>query len=223
MRTSRAVLATSLLATVALAGCTSEPDGSDPTATATDDGLEGSIPDNGWWCRMFDEEVVAAATGGQTDVAREVLRQNDEQGWQCEVVLPVDGGPETEVVFTLTIAVDDTGTADALRADARAAGAEPGPGYLGESYVFPGGVVAILPCGAPPDSPSAGSQVPYAVSVVAHSEAGREMTTELVSPARRTVVDLDQTTGCSPKLAERPDGSGGDTGDGSTATGGQEG
>src|SRR5688572_24475878 len=102
MRTSRAVLATSLLATVALAGCTSEPDGSDPTATATDDGLEGSIPDNGWWCRMFDEEVVAAATGGQTDVAREVLRQNDEQGWQCEVVLPVDGGPETEVVFTLT-------------------------------------------------------------------------------------------------------------------------
>lgn len=215
MRTSRAVLTTSLLATTVLAGCTSDPGDTRTTETATDDGIEGNVPDNGWWCRMFDDEIVAAATGGQTDVAREVLRKNDDEGWQCEVVLPVDGGPETEAVFTLTVAVNDDEAADELRADARAADAEPGPDYLGESYVFPGTVVAILPCGGPVGTELANTQVPYAVSVVAHSEAGRQMTDELVSPARRTVVDLDMTTGCSPKLAQRPDG--GD-GDGSTAT-----
>jgi hypothetical protein len=214
MRTSRAVLTTSLLATVVLAGCTSDPGDTQATET-TDDGIEGSIPDNGWWCRMFDEEVVATATEGRTDLAREVLRKNDEEGWQCEVVLPVDGGPETEAVLTLTIAVNDEEAAETLRADAGAADADLGPDYLGESYVYPGTVVAIVPCGGPVGTPLAGSRVPYAVSVVAHSQAGRQMTDELVPPARRTVVDLDMTTGCYPKLADRPDGEGGD---GSTAT-----
>jgi hypothetical protein len=215
MRPSRAFLATSLLAVLAVAGCTSDPAETDDTASETD-GLEGSVPDNGWWCRMFDDELVAAVTDGQEDVAREVLRQNDEQGWQCEVVLPVDGGPETEAVLTLTIAVDDAPAADELRAEAADAGAGSGPDYLGESYVFPGTVVAIVPCGAPPSSAAAGSQVPHAISVVAHSAAGSQMTDELVDPARRTIVDLDQTSGCSPKLAERPGGDGsGTTGSGS--------
>lgn len=211
MRTSRAFLATSLLAVLFVAGCTSDPAETDDTASATE-GLEGSVPDNGWWCRMFDDELVAAATGGREDVAREVLRQNDDQGWQCEVVLPVDDGPETEAVLTLTIAVDDAAAADELRAQAADAGAEPGPDYLGESYVFPGTVAAIVPCDAPPSSAAAGSQVPHAISVVGHSEAGSQMTEELVAPARRTVMDLDQTSGCSPKLAQRP-------GDASTTTG----
>jgi hypothetical protein len=162
MRTSRAVLTTSLLATVVLAGCTSDPGDTQATET-TDDGIEGSIPDNGWWCRMFDEEVVATATEGRTDLAREVLRKNDEEGWQCQVVLPVDGGPETEAVLTLTIAVNDEEAAETLRADAGAADADLGPDYLGESYVYPGTVVAIVPCGGPVGTPLAGSRVPYAV------------------------------------------------------------
>jgi len=207
MRSTRPVAPLLVLAVFALVGCSSDPDETtldDDRTSATAD-LEGSIPTSGWWCRLIEEEIVEAATDGRGEEAREVLRQSDQDGWRCEVVLPVDGGPETETVLSLAVVSNAVEESEQWRTEATAADAAPGPDYLGESYVYPGTVVALVPCGAPVASPEAGTLVPYAVSLVAGPPAGQQLTDELVAPVRRAVVELDQGTGCAPSRAGTDD------------------
>lgn len=195
--------------TVGLGACSDgegEADTGQTTGAAVE--LEGEVPDSGWWCRVIEEETVAAATDGRTDEAREVLRENDSDSHLCEVVLPVDGGPETETVMALAIRADVEDEAVRLRTELEShADVEPGPDYLGESYVVPGAAYAILPCGAPTDSPKAGEQVTYVLSMTTQGEAGEQLTEELLEPLRRAVIELDQSVKCTPSAVESPDDS----------------
>lgn len=182
------------------------PDTGQPTGAAEE--LEGQVPDSGWWCHMIEEETVAAATDGRTDEAREVLRENDSDSHLCEVVLPVDGGPQTETVMAFAIKADAEDEAGQLRSELESrTDVEPGPDYLGESYVVPGAAYAVLPCGAPTDSPQEGKQVTYVLSMTTKGEAGEQLTDELTEPLRRALIDLDQTVKCTPSAAVSPDDS----------------
>lgn len=194
-----------LLLTGALSACTSDPP---PDPEVEEDTLEGSIPSSGWWCRFINRTLVDQASGEQSDVAREVLRKNDFDGWQCEVVLPVEGGPRTEEVYTLSILVNDYDLVQEWRARAEEAGAEPGPQHLGESYVWPGTAVALIPCQGQVGGPYAGQDIPHVFSLEAYLEPGLEMTTELTTPVTHLVRDLDALAGCAPsRQIEVPDDS----------------
>lgn len=211
MRTARhAVVALTLITLVfglgACSGDDADPDGSGSTVAA-DDELEGSIPTSGWWCRLIEEESVTVATDGRQEEAREVLRQNDEEGHLCEVVLPVeDGSSEIETIMTFQIQADAEEAADEVRAELEAReDVEPGPDFLGESYVMPGAAYMIVPCGAPVGSANAGQQVPYIVSMTTATEAGAALTEELTEPLRRSLIELDQSVQCSPEPADGDD------------------
>ncbi|GAA1138890.1 hypothetical protein [Ornithinicoccus hortensis] len=207
MRIARHALTALTLGALALGlgACSGDDAGTDDdaTSTAAADGLEGSIPTSGWWCRMIKEDSVAVATDGRQAEAREVLRQNDESGHLCEVVLPVEeDSTETETVMAFQIQADAEDAAEQIRSEmAGRDDAEPGPDYLGESYVVPGAAYAIVPCGAPVGSPDEGQQVPYVLSVTTTTEAGKELTDALTEPLRRSLIELDQSVKCSPKAA----------------------
>jgi hypothetical protein len=197
--------------TLGLGAC-SGGDGDGETDTGQASGaaeeLEGQVPDTGWWCRMIREETVAAATDGRADEAREVLRENDADSHLCEVVLPVDGGPQTETVMTFAIKAEAEEEAQQVRDEmASRDDVEAGPDYLGESYVVPGAAYSILPCGAPAESAKAGQQVTYLLSMTAQGEAGEQLDDELTEPLRRSLIELDQTVKCSPSDAAPPDDS----------------
>ncbi len=214
MHTSRSTTLIAVACLLGLAGCNGNgssgddtgPDQSTRTSAAPD--LEGAVPSGDWWCRLIDREIVEVATDGRTEEAREVLRQNDEEGYLCEVVLPVDGGPGTEPVLALAVQINDEGAADAARQEAEAAPeAQPGPDYLGESFVMPGRTVSIVSCKAPVGSAAEGSEVPFVISLRATSESGGQLTDELIDPVRRSLVEVDQGVGCSPSTADNSDDS----------------
>ena len=212
MQTSGTTALIAVACLLGLAGCngngsSGEDTGPDESAM-TSPLLEGAVPSGDWWCGLIDREIVEVATDGRTEEAREVLRQNDEEGYLCEVVLPVDGGPGTESVLALAVQINDEAAADAARQEAESApGAGPGPDYLGESFVMPGHTVSIVPCGAPVGTAEEGSEVPYVFSLRASSESGGQLTDELVDPVRRSLVQVDQTVGCSPSTADGSDDS----------------
>lgn len=212
MRTARHPVVALTLTTLmlGLAACSGDDTETDDTAPSTaGDGLEGAIPTSGWWCRVIKEESVAVATDGRQAQAREVLRQNDEAGHLCEVVLPVEeGSSETETIMAFQIQSDAGEAAEQIRAEmADREDVAPGPDYLGESYIVPGAAYAIVPCGAPVDSPKAGQDVPYVLSMTTTTEAGKALTEELAEPLRRSLIDLDQTVKCNPKAADAGDDS----------------
>lgn len=187
-----------------LAACTSE-DGSAPDTDESQQTLEGEVPESGWWCRSIERSLVEAVAGDRTDEAREVLRQNDTNGVRCEVVLPGEDG-ESQTLMTLAVAIDDKARAEQAREQAQQVGAEPGPDHLGESYVWPGTAVAIVPCAAPVGHERSGEQVAYVFSV--HTEEPLDLPGELVDPVRNSLVEADQAVGCSPSEARQPDGQG---------------
>ncbi len=212
MQTSGTTALIAVACLLGLAGCngngsSGEDTGPDESAM-TSPLLEGAVPSGDWWCRLIEREIVEVATDGRTEEAREVLRQNDEEGYLCEVVLPVDGGPGTESVLALAVQINDEGAADAARQEAEAAPeAQPGPDYLGESFVMPGRTVSIVPCKAPVGSAAEGSEVPFVISLRATSESGGQLTDELIDPVRRSLVEVDQGVGCSPSTADNSDDS----------------
>lgn len=147
---------------LALSACTSDND--DETETAAEQTLEGTVPDTlAWWCATINADgVMRGLIGDAHDSAdtsdeerqellgqtREVLRKNDADGWECEVVVPVDGGPETEEIYTFGWYANDQELIDQMRADALANEADPVPAtmLLGETYLWDGRIVSIMPC-----------------------------------------------------------------------------
>lgn len=204
-RPSRATAAalTAALA-VSLGACTSAP----PEEPEEEDTLEGSIPEGNRYCRFIERATVEIGAAEQADEAREVLRKSDSDGWQCEVVVPIDGGPRTSEVFTLTVTINDEEAIEARRQEATEAGAEGGPDYLGESYLWPGHVVSIMPCRGPQGSAIAGGQVPYMFTMDASTEEGasEEAADGLVASLNYIIRDIDAGVGCSPSEAVRPTG-----------------
>lgn len=177
---------------------------SSPTSpTGGDSGTAASGPASGWWCAYIKQDIVEAATGGRTAEAEEALRTNDGTTYLCEVTVP--GSDGEDVALALSVTANSEQAAAAAREEVTGQpGVAEGPTYLGESYVAPGLTVAIIPCGAPPASPEAGTRVPWTFRLAAPLEAGSALTDELTAPINRYVQVIDQTVGCSPKEAQRP-------------------
>lgn len=203
-RTPRAprslALALTLTTMTGLTACTSDDGAEEPEEA--EQTLEGSVPETGWWCRVIERELVEAVAGDRTDEAREVLRQNDTDGFHCEVTVPDDDG-RARTVLTLAVAINDEARAEELRAAAEEAGAEPGPDHLGESYVWPEGTVSIVPCAAPAEHVRADEEVTYVFSLLAEEPV--ELTEEMVDPVRRSLIEADRAVGCRPSEAGQPD------------------
>ncbi len=194
-------LALSLTVLTSMAACTSGDGSAEPEQA--EQTLEGSVPESGWWCRVIERDLVESVAGDRTEQAREVLRQNDTDGFHCEVTVPdEEGGART--ALTLAVAIDDQARAEELRAAAEEAGAEPGPDHLGESYVWPEGAVAIVPCAAPADHVRDDEQVTYVFSLLAEEPVDRPE--ELADPVRRSLIEADRAVGCSPSEASQEQG-----------------
>lgn len=194
-----------VLGLITLTACTSEdpmpaPDTavSPETAAATDDGLEGEPGTDGWMCQYASPDTVAAVTGSEPTTVREVVVQDDGDGWVCEVLVG-DAGAQ-EAVLTVSVLLGEE-SRDAARERAEAAdGVEPGPDYLGRSFVSPGLVTGLTLCAAP-DATRADDRVPY--TLVAESRAGTDeaATDALLTTLTGAARSLDQGVGCSPRAA----------------------
>lgn len=201
-----AALALTALVVALLGACTSDGRVAPEETTDPGDGIEGSIPESGWYCRFFNTLTIEAGAGEDADIAREVLRVNDPEGWQCEVVVPVDGGPETSPIFTFTIRNNDPEAIEEWREKAIENQAVSGRESFGESYVWPGATVAIVPCKGAPGTEDVGVEVPHLFVVEAWTEGGQtEEGQELVSrPINYVLRELDASLGCAPSRAADP-------------------
>lgn len=206
----------SLLSSVAVAAglaltltsCTSEepaPPASSETggtqadgASATDDGLEGDVPDNGWYCEHLNMDVIDAAAGGTAVEPREKVVQDDEKGWACEVLVGEKGSQEP--LLRLSIQLGEEARAEA-RARAEAVdGWEEGPQHLGRSYISPGLVTGLTSC-TKPEATQRSDQTPHTLVAESFGETNEEVTEGLRAALSLAAQNLDRNMGCSPKQA----------------------
>lgn len=197
----------SLLAVAALTlgACTSgdaDPAPSqDAAAQTSDDGLEGEAGNQGWTCQYVSPPLVESAAGGRAETPRQLVTEDDEDGWSCDVLV---GGPgEQEPVVRLGIHLGEEHR-DAARA--RAEGEQdvrPGPEHLGVSFVSPGLVTGLTLCTDPEGA--AGARIPYALTAESLGETGEETTALLQRALTEVAKGLDGSLGCSPKQARADD------------------
>lgn len=209
MRTSTSRLAAGLAAAaLALSGCTSdEPtpsstsgsqDDSGDAAVTSDDGLTGEPGVNGWLCQYFSPSLVEKAAGGTAVTPRGHVVVDDPQTWECEVLT---GGPgEQEPILRVGIYLGEEARDDRRAAAEAAEGMEPGPDYLGVSYVSPGLATALTMCTAP-EATRRDDRIPYTLVAEALGQTTPEITQGLVSSLTTVAQNLDQGLGCSPKQA----------------------
>lgn len=201
-RTSTAAL--TLTAALLLGGCTSEDpepdtvDGTDDNASAPS-GEAGLASDTGWFCSMISEDLVGTATGGDLASAREQILANDEGSWECEVNQVAADGTSYETLLRLSAGPVEEATEEGYRTEL--SGAEEvtrGPEYMGEGYLAPGQVVALMDCNTPPQDGQQGSPVPHAFTLEVLTGPATELTDELASPVRRLITEIDRSVGCFP-------------------------
>ncbi len=209
MRTPRPTVP-SLLAAAALTlvACTSgdadpapSPD-EDAQTRSADDGLEGEAGNQGWMCQYVSPPAVESAAGGQAQTPREVVTQDDEEGWVCDVLV---GGPGAqEPVITLGIHLGEEARDEARGRAEGAEGVRPGPEHLGLSFVSPGLVTGLTLC-TDPDATDADQRIPYSLVAESHGEADEKTTALLQRTLTEVAKNLDGQLGCSPSQA-RSDG-----------------
>src|SRR5690606_41429734 len=105
-------------------GCTSASDedtsSTDETSGTAGTTTEGAAPaDPDWWCRLIRKDAVDAATNGRSAEALERVSINEEDVYQCDVLLPTTGD-ETEVAMSLSMHRDAADEADARLAEVKA-------------------------------------------------------------------------------------------------------
>ncbi|MFK5635737.1 hypothetical protein [Ornithinimicrobium sp. LYQ103] len=203
---SSTLTATALVAVLGLTACTSEEPTPTPSTdeatssggTTTDDGLEGGPGTNGWMCQYASPDAVSAVAGEEPTTVRELVVQDDAEGWVCQVL--VGGAGEQETVLTVSVLLGEE-YRDAARARAESAdGAEPGPAYLGVSFLSPGLVTGLTLCTAP-DAARSDDRIPYTLVAESLAETGEDATDALRATLGEAARSLDQGLGCSPQAA----------------------
>lgn len=203
----RRLLAPSLGALLVLGGCTSgdAPADETPTGTqtadgtaATDDADQTGVPQppaaNGYLCRYVGPDQQGAVAGGDLAEPVQVDMQNDPTHWICEA----RDGEETVVRVSILRGQD---LADEARDAAQAAEAvEDGPAYLGESYTSARRVTGLTMCRTPDSEGSEGWER-YSIVVEAVPESDEDVAKHLTMVAGAAARALDQSVGCSPKMA----------------------
>ena len=202
------------LAVLALTACTSEdpappaPTGTDDAAVTSDDGLEGGVGTNGYLCNYVSPSATEAAAGGTAETPRERVVRDDEDGWVCEVLSGGVGAQEP--VIRLSILLGEEARAEAREVAEAADGVEPGPDYLGLSFVSPGLVTGLTSCTAP-NATSRTEQIPYTLVAEGLGVVDEATTEDLRSALTSMAQNLDRGLGCMPKQARA------DQADGTTA------
>lgn len=196
-RTTTAALSLVLLTGTVLSACTSaDPEEVTASNTATADA--GGAADDGWFCRLIRQDALDAATDGRSAEATEVDSINEQDIYQCDVLLPTEDG-DTEVAMSLSMHRNVPGEADARLAEVKAIeGATPGPDHLGVSYIADTLAVSVVPCKASPGAPEGSPEVPIVFTVRAPLDTDGEATELLDQSLTRMVREMDQGVGCSP-------------------------
>lgn len=211
-----AILSLMALALTPLAACTSgdEDDNSTTTTDSASQSEQASQPgeaarpeDSGWFCRLIEDDAVDLATGGRADEALEQEALSTEDEYQCDVVVPTDGGG-TEVAMSLSMHRNIPGLADEVLAEVKAIeGVQPGPDRLGVSYIADTLAVSIVPCKAEGNADKDSPEVPYVFLLRAPMDTEGAATDMLDDTLNRLVREMDQGYGCSPsKIHENTDG-----------------
>ena len=201
MRT-RSLLVPSALALAVLGGCTADPEPEAPSAdTATATSSAGStlgVPHppaaNGHLCGYVSPSVQRGVAGGDLAEPLEVTTEDGQDVWSCEAR---DG---EEAVVRVSISRGEEFSAQARDA-ARSAGVEMGgPAHLGEVYLDDRTVTALTMCRVP-DAEGSLTYEPYALVVEAPQESATDVRRDLTTVATVLASSLDQSVGCSPKMA----------------------
>lgn len=186
-----------------LTSCTSEDATvagrtTDDAAVATDDGLEGEPGRGGWLCEHVSPAAVEAASGGEPVNPRQLVLQDDAEGWVCEVLTGEKGAQEP--VVRLSILLGDEARATARERAEAAEGVEPGPEYLGRSYISDGLVTGLTTC-TRPGATKRDDRVPHTIVAESLGEKDEATTKGLLAAAGQAAQGLDRGLGCSPKQA----------------------
>lgn len=189
-----------------LGACTSgEPEPaptSDDTAVTSDDGLEGTAGNQGWMCNYVSPTAIELANGSAPQTTRMLVTEDTEDSWVCDVL--VGGRGEQEPVIELSIHLGEGAWTDARARAEGAEGVEPGPDHLGVSFISPGLVTGLTMC-KDPQSDDVGDKIPYALVAESLGQTDARTTEYLQRALTETAKGLDQTVGCSPKLAAKED------------------
>lgn len=185
-----------------LGACTSEPtepqQTTDDAATTADDGLEGEAGNRGWMCQYVSPTAVELANGGEAETPRQLVTQDDDEAWVCDVL--VGGRGEQEPLIRLGIHLGEEARATARERAESAEGVQPGPDHLGVSFVSPGLVTGLTLCTAP-DATDATEKIPYSLVIESLGETDAETTEHLQRALTETAKSLDRSLGCSPTRA----------------------
>lgn len=204
------VLSLVVLTATALSGCTSASDedtsSTDETSTTAGTTTEGAAPaDPDWWCRLIRKDAVDAATNGRSAEALERVSINEEDVYQCDVLLPTTGD-ETEVAMSLSMHRDALEEADARLAEVKAIeGAVAGPEHLGVSYIADTLAVSVMPCKSVPDAPEGSPEVPFVFTIRAQLDTAGAATDLLDQSLTRMAREMDMSVGCSPSKIHEAD------------------
>ncbi len=192
---------------VALSACTSEgptppSEAEDPVVTS-DDGLEGEPgTGNGWMCDYLSPAALRAVVGEEPQSPRQLVSEDDEDTWVCEVL--VGGQGEQEPVVRLTIELGEEARDRARERAENADQVSEGPEHLGVSFVSPGLVTALTLCTAPGAQDRA-ERIPYTLVAESLGDTGEEATSALRQALTEAARRLDSSIGCSPRQAVSED------------------
>jgi hypothetical protein len=192
---------------LALGACTSGTDEPEPTgdgatstedAAAASDGLQGGAGNRGWMCQYVSPAAVELAAGGKAQTPRELVTEDTEDAWVCDVL--VGGAGQQEPVIRLGIHLGEEARQTAR---ARAEGAkdvQPGPKHLGVSFISPGLVTGLTLCTAP-KATDREDKIPYSLVIESLGETDAKTTEQLEQALTETAKNLDRSLGCSPARA----------------------
>lgn len=204
-RRSTLALSLVLLASGALSACTSGTEPEENTTTAGPTGDAATTQNPNWFCRLIDKATVDAATGGRSAEAYEVEVMNEEDEFQCDVVVPAEG-EGTETAMSMSMHRNIPNLADELLAEVKAIdNAAPGPEHLGVSYVADGLAVSVVPCSTELMGGEDLPQVPYVFVLRAQLDEEGAATDLLANNLTRLVRETDQNYGCSPSKIHEND------------------
>lgn len=194
-------LAAATALALALGACTSEHDPAEETTPAATEeaAATGGPASGGWLCSYLGPSTLRAVAGQESQESQEfqeVTVQDDRQGWACEV----RDGEQPLVGISI-----QRGEAARVAAQERAEQAEDvrqGPEYLGVSYLSPRLVTGLTLC-RDVGSPGSEEYEPYTMVAEALTDSDDDVSDELRSALTQLAATLDQTVGCSPRMANQ--------------------
>lgn len=174
------------------------PDDGTGDEDADEDGAGTTAPPaaRGYLCRYITQETQETVAGGELEDPYEVTVQDDPESWVCEAR---DGDRALVRVSILR----GEGIWDTQRDLAHAeehGEVEDGSPWLGESYTSARRVTGLTMC-AQPDGDGPEDYEPYALVVEALPDADEDVSSELNNAASAAARGIDQSIGCSPRMA----------------------